>query len=118
MSRETEKDRNDRIREAQLHERARGSRNPQQNGAAKRNQPLQSMPAPQPKKSSQSVSAVPFDLLNLPLGAKRDIVIGLSYGLIPALMVIILLPGALKLGALLILGIAAFVGYMIGAPTS
>ena len=55
--------------------------------------------------------------LGIPPGAVRDAVIGLAYGLIPAVLVVILLPGALKLLVFVILGIAAGTGYMLGAAT-
>jgi len=111
MRTETENDRVNRIRKAQLHDRSSSrSRNPYQNVSVKKKSVSK-----QANKSSQT--PIP-SLLHLPLGGVRDVMIGLTYGLIPTILAAFLLPGALKLVALVILVIAGVVGYMAGAPTS
>jgi len=110
MSPETEGERDQRVRDAQLESRNRSSGQRSLAGgkpATKRK--MASKAKSQPSQTSQ---------LNIPLGGTRDIVIGVAIGLVPSILVVVLLPGAFKLLAVLILAVAGGVGYLLGNQTS
>ncbi len=117
MSPETEDQRNSRIRDAQMQDRTYNTfRKPLQNITPKNrsvsrqaNKPLRAIHS-----DKSTLSGLPY----FPPGGLRDVMIGFAYGLIPTLLVAILLPGALKLLALLVLGIAGAAGYLLGEATS
>ena len=121
MSDETDNERTDRIREAQIHDRARSSsKKPNHNVTQKKSTAPKKVSKPSyTTYSNKSEASTPSSSwLQLPLGATRDIAIGLAYGLIPTLFVVIFLPGAFKLLAVVILAIAGTVGYLLGASTA
>lgn len=107
MSPETDDERTDRIREAQIRDRSVGTSRPYVGSGAK-------------KRAAAKESTQPFlvELLGVFItGGTRDIVIGLAIGLIPAILAAIFLPGAFKLVGIVILGIAGGAGYMLGEAT-
>src|SRR5690348_4451167 len=106
MSHESEGERDQRIRDAQLESRNRsGGQRSQASGQPTVRRKMASKAKSQPSQTA---------LLNIPLGGTRDIVIGIAIGLIPSILVVIFLPGAFKLLAVLVLAVAGGVGYLFG----
>lgn len=110
MSHESEGERDQRIRDAQLESRNRGGG---QRSLAGGQPTVKRKMATKAKKQPSQTSQ-----LNIPLGGTRDIVIGVAIGLIPSILVVIFLPGTSKLLAILVLAIAGGVGYLLGNQTS
>jgi hypothetical protein len=110
MGHESEGARDQRIRDAQLESR---NRNTSQRSQASGQHTFKRKVTPKAKRQPSQTA-----LLNIPLGGTRDIVIGIAIGLIPAILVVIFLPGAFKLLAVLILAVAGGVGYLLGNQTS
>ena len=107
MSPETDDQRTDRIREAQIRDRSVGTSKPYAGATAR-------------KKAATNEPDQPFLLALLGVfitGGTRDIAIGLALGVIPAILAAVFLPGLFKLAALVILGIAGGAGYMLGNAT-
>ena len=104
MSHESESERTERIREAQIRDRTPGRSQNAYEVARKKNAPNKQ----EPEKPLLS------ELLNLLPGGVRDIAVGVGYGLIPAALAAIFLPGLFKLVAVLVLMIAGGTGYMLG----
>jgi hypothetical protein len=109
MSHETEGEHDQRIRDAQLESRNRGP--------AQRSQPSGQRTVKRKVTSKAKRQPSQTALLNIPLGGARDIVIGVAIGLIPSILVVIFLPGAFKLVAVLILAVAGGVSYLLGNQT-
>ena len=104
MSQESESERTERIREAQIRDRNPGRSRNAYEVVRKKNAP----------KAQQPAKPLWSELLNLPPGGVRDIAVGVGYGLIPAALAVIFLPGLFKLVAVLALMIAGGTGYMLG----
>ena len=102
MSPETDAERTDRIRNAQIRDR---------NPAA-----LQHPNHVVKKKHVTKVQgkSLRADLLDMLPGGVRDVAVGLGYGLIPAILAALFLPAAFKLLGVLVLAVAATAGYMLG----
>src|SRR5579885_3301353 len=106
MSHETDGERDQRIRDAQLESRNRGgNQRLQPSGQSSTKRKVVAKAKSQPSQRP---------LFNIPLGGTRDIVVGVAVGLIPSILVVIFLPGAFKLFAILIVAVAGGVGYLLG----
>jgi len=104
MSPESDDERNDRIREAQIRDRAVGTAKPYAGASAR-------------KKAASKESDQPFlvELLGVFFtGGSKDVVKGLLIGIIPAILAAIFLPGVFKFAAVLILAITIGGAYMLG----
>ena len=110
MAPETDGERLDRIREAQINSRDRGSsKQPQSGSKSASKAPAKKKVAVQPKKK-----AVIVDRANTAANAIHDILVGAGIAAIPAVLAFIVLPGGFKLlGIVLLLG-GAVVGYLRG----
>lgn len=112
MSPESEGDRDQRIRNAQLESRNRGS-SQRSLPNAQQSTPRRKVVARAKNKPSESSS------LSMLPGGTRDIVIGVAIGLIPAILALVLLHSLFGLIlAVVIVAIAGGVGYLLGNQTS
>ena len=109
MSPETEGQRDQRIRDTQLESRNRGSG--QRSHASVKHSAKRKVVSKAKSKPAES------SLLGILPGGVRDIAVGVAIGLIPSILVVIFLPGVLKLLAVLILSGAGGVGYLLGNQT-
>jgi hypothetical protein len=122
MSYETEDERITRIRDVQVRNRASTTTTAKarkfSNSAKK--PPSTRIPSKMPHKNyADHSSGMPLgNPWSLPLGGVRDVIIGFSYGLLPALLAAIFLPDMWKLLALVILVIASTAGYLLGDASS
>jgi hypothetical protein len=118
MPPESESDRIDRIRDAQIGSRGRShkQRSAGSGGtAAKKSSPQKSSPP----KSKQQVDKKPG--IKLPIirantlsNAAHDVLVGVGIGGIPALLMFLFLPGGFKLLGILVLLIGGVGGYLLG----
>jgi hypothetical protein len=116
MSYETENERIARIRDAQVQNRSfNTSKAGKSKKGAKKTSAVRTSAKPSRKNYTAHSPRLPtWNLWQLPPGGVRDVVIGFSYGLLPALFAVILLPDGWKLLAFVILGVACTTGYLLG----
>jgi hypothetical protein len=109
MPLETESERVDRIRNAQISDRDRVAKQPQGSSKAKPKSPANKKASVQPQKKTIKV-----DRANTAANAVHDVLVGTGIAAIPAVLAFIFLPGGLKLLAIVILIAGAAIGYLRG----
>jgi hypothetical protein len=108
MSPETESERVDRIRNAQISDRDRIAK-PPQSSKGKPKSPTNNKASVQPQKK-----AVKVDRANTTANAVHDVLVGAGIAAIPAVIALIFLPAGFKLLAIAIVIAGAAIGYLRG----
>src|SRR5689334_2204435 len=110
MSPETESERVDRIRNAQISDRDRIAK-PPQTGKAKPKSPANKKASVQAQPQKKVVKV---NRANTAANAIHDVLVGAGIAAIPAVIALLFLPGGLKLLAFVILVAGATIGYLRG----
>jgi hypothetical protein len=109
MPPESESERVDRIRNAQISDRDRVAKQPQGSSKTKPKSPANKKAPVQPQKK-----AIKVDRANTTANAVHDVLVGAGIAAIPAVIALIFLPGGFKLLAIVILIAGAAIGYLRG----
>jgi hypothetical protein len=119
MAPESEDDRINRIREAQIGSRGGSGEGLKPRASAKSNsQPKSKKQVSLPTKSKIKLPVLPIIRANTRANAVHDIVVGVGISILPAILAFVFLPGGFKLlGVLILLG-GGVGGFLLGETAS
>lgn len=114
MPPESESDRIDRIRDAQIGSRDRSAHKQRSAGSGGTASKKSAPPKSKQQGDKKPLVKLPLIRANTLSNAIHDVLIGLGVGGIPALLIFLFLPGGFKLLGILVLLIGGVGGYLLG----